>query len=149
MLELGVGEGMEIPVLITKKSNTPVKTTSGAAAYDLRATRNIELLPGSITKVDLNLQIAIPKGFYLQLASRSGLVLKNIVIVGGVIDGDYTGPVAALVLNLNKETFRVSKGQRIAQGLFLPVCSVQFKNVDQLPSTDQGDAGFGSTDQNH
>ena len=68
---------------------------------------------------------------------------------GGVIDGDYTGPVAALVLNLNKETFRVSKGQRIAQGLFLPVCSVQFKNVDQLPSTDRGDAGFGSTDQNH
>ena len=105
----------------------------------------MQLEPGRVTPVPLNLRIAVPAGYYMQLASRSGLASRGLMVVGGVIDSDFRGEVQALLLNWAGTPFQVKKGQRICQGLFLPVLKVKFKQQDELPNSVRGVHGFGST----
>ena len=77
--------------------------------------------------VPLNLRIVVPAGHYMQLASRSGLASRGLMVVGEVIDSVFRGEVQALILNWAETPFRVKKGQRICQGLFLPVLKAKFK----------------------
>ena len=134
-----------LEVLIQRKSKQPVSQTAGAAGYDLRAAANVQLEPGRVTPVPLNLRMAIPAGYYMQLASRSGLASRGLMVVGGVIDSDFRGEVQALILNWAGTPFKVTKGQRICQGLFLPVLKAEFKQQDELPNSVRGVHGFGST----
>ena len=115
------------------------------AGADLSAAANVKLEPGRVTPVPLNLRIAVPAGHYMQLALQSGLASRGLMVVGGVIDSDFRGEVQALILNWAETPFRVKKGQRICQGLFLPVLKVKFKCQDELPNSLRGVHGFGST----
>ena len=84
------------------------------------------LPPGSTRLVDLNLKLAIPPGVYLQLRSCSGLALRGVTTVGGVIDSDYRGPIKAILHNSGDQNVVIAKGQRVTSGVFLPtlpVCS--------------------------
>ena len=67
------------------------------------------------------------------------------MVIGGVVDSDYRGEIQALLLNWSDTPFLVKKGQRICQGLFLPVFQVKFKQQNELPSSVRCDSGFGST----
>ena len=134
-----------IAVIIRSGSKRPVQQTEGSAGYDLSAATNVELEPGKVTPVPLNLRLAIPAGYYLQLASRSGLASRGLLVTGGVVDSDYRGEVKALILNWGEAPFLVKKGQRIAQGLFIPIRKVNFIQQDELPASVRGDAGFGHT----
>jgi len=80
----------------------------------------------------------------MQLASQSGLA-SRLMVVRGVIDSNFHGEVQALILNWAGTPFRVKKGQRICQGLFLPVLKVKFKQREELPNSLRGVCGFGST----
>ena len=104
------------------------------------------LPPGSTRLVDLNLKLAIPPGVYLQLRSRSGLALRGVTTVGGVIDSDYRGPIKAILHNSGDQNVVIAKGQRVTSGVFLPTLPVQFQAADVLPPTVRGVAGFGSSD---
>ena len=74
----------------------------------------------------------VPKGYPLLLKSRSGLALKEITTVGGVIDSDYRGPIKALLHNSTSKPFRIKKGQRVSQAIFLKHIDVTFvKNNDE------------------
>ena len=88
-----------ITVIIRTGSKRPVQQTDGAAGYDLCAVTNVELPPGQVTPVPLNLRLAIPAGYYMQLASRSGLASRGLLVTGGVVDADFRGEVKALILN--------------------------------------------------
>ena len=134
-----------LEVLIKKGSKQPVQQSDGAAGYDLSAAANVQLGPGRVTPVPLNLRIAIPARYYLQLASRSGLASRGLMVIGGVVDSDYRGEIQALLLNWSDTPFQVNKGQRICQGLFLPVFHVKFKQQNELPSSGRCDFLFGST----
>jgi dUTP pyrophosphatase len=136
-----------VEVEVLKGSTVPRKGSDGAAAYDLYSAQSYTLSPRTITAVDLNLQVAIPSGYYMQLGSRSGLCLKGLVIVGGIVDSDYRGPIQALVYNNSGELFKLCKGQRISQALVLAVEDVVWKTVDTLSDTVRGNRGFGSTGQ--
>ena len=81
------------------------------------------------------------------LLSRSGLACKGITTQGGVIDADYRGEVQCILYNATDEDFPITKGQRISQGLLLPVYNVNWEEVDNLPEPAVAHAGFGSTDQ--
>ena len=134
-----------VEVEVLKGSTIPRKGSEGAAAYDVYSAQSYTLSPRTITAVDLNLQVAIPSGYYLQLGSRSGLCLKGLVIVGGIVDSDYRGPIQALVYNTTGEPFKLCKGQRIGQALVLAVEDVAWKEVESLPTTVRGSGRFGST----
>ena len=79
---------------------------------------------------------------------RSGLAFKHGLTVlnsPGTIDADYRGEIMVLLVNLGSETFRVQRGDRIAQLVIAPVASVEIVAVEELAETERGQGGFGST----
>ena len=126
----------------------PYKATPDAAPYDLYAAENKEILPNSNAIVLLDLRIAIPKGFFGKIFSRSGLFLNNkITAEAGVIDYGYRGIVHVLLFNHSDEVFSVKIGQRIAQVVFLENFDVKFEmaqSTDLLPKSVRNEGGFGS-----
>jgi dUTP pyrophosphatase len=98
--------------------------------------------------VPTGLRIAVPEGHELQLRPRSGLALKQGIVLPnspGTIDSDYRGPLGVIVMNLGAEAFTVRHGDRIAQGVVAPVVRAAFAVVGALDETVRGAGGFGST----
>jgi dUTP pyrophosphatase len=128
----------------------PVRSTPGAAGYDLFSTDNYVVLPGRRVVVSTGISIQLPTGVYGQVCPRSGLAVKHgLDTLAGVIDPDYTGEVKVVLQNLDfSQPFVIRPGYRIAQ-LVLTNCITP--GVNELPSentglvTERGVAGFGST----
>lgn len=129
-------------------SNLPSYATSGSAGADLCAAEDMEIAPNANGLVSTGLFIAIPHRFEMQIRSRSGLALKNKVIVlntPGTIDSDYRGEVKVILMNFSNETFVIKKGDRIAQMVLNRVSQCKFNLVEELSSTERNQGGFGST----
>ncbi|MDA7426293.1 dUTP diphosphatase [Thalassococcus lentus] len=130
----------------------PQYETAGAAGADLRANfadkGSLTLDPGARALVPTGLRIAIPAGFEAQIRPRSGLALKHGITLPnapGTIDSDYRGPLGVIVMNAGADPFVVQHGDRIAQLVVAPVVQAEFEAVENLPDTDRGAGGFGST----
>jgi dUTP pyrophosphatase len=133
-----------------QRARSPKRTTEGASGYDLVACLESEqvLAPGAITLVPTGLALAIPGGFEGQVRARSGLALKHGIAVlngPGTIDSDYRGPLGIILGNLGGDEFTIRDGDRIAQIVFARVPGTVLEEVDELPSTDRGEGGFGHT----
>jgi len=129
---------------------TPQYATDGSSGADLYAVNNDEICIKSnqIALIPCGFSMAIPEGYEAQIRSRSGLALKNGVIVlnsPGTIDSDYRGEVKVILMNLSNSDFFVKKGMKIAQMVIAKVEKVSFCLVDELDDTDRGEGGFGST----
>lgn len=82
----------------------------------------------------------------MQIAPRSGLAVKNGIDVGaGIVDYDYRGAVGVVLFNHSNEDFVVKRGDRIAQFIFKRIAKPTFVEVHELPGTERGAGGFGST----
>jgi dUTP pyrophosphatase len=128
----------------------PSYATSGAAGMDLLAAvrEPVVIPPGGRALVPTGLCIALPAGHELQVRPRSGLALKNGIVLPnspGTIDEDYRGEVQVIVLNAGAEPFTVERGMRIAQAVLAPVTRASWREVAALPGTSRGEGGFGST----
>lgn len=124
--------------------------TDGAAGMDLGAdiAADMTLAPMARVLIPTGIAIALPIGFEAQIRPRSGLALKQgmtLVNSPGTIDADYRGEIMVLLVNLGSETFRVQRGDRIAQLVIAPVASVEVVAVEALAETERGQGGFGST----
>ena len=134
------GEGLEMPAY----------ATAGAAGCDLRAAIEAPLLilPGGRALVPTGLAVAIPEGYEGQVRIRSGLAHDNgllVVNAPGTIDSDYRGEIRIIVANLGSEAVTLERGERIAQLVFAPVARARFEKVSELPASQRGEGGFGST----
>lgn len=129
----------------------PAYATPGAAGMDLTTPEAFELAPGSRSLVRTGWEVAIKEGFEAQIRPRSGLALKKGVTVlnaPGTIDSDYRGELGVILVNLGTEPAAFEKGDRIAQMVVAPCCTVLEnggKVVEELPPTSRGRGGFGST----
>lgn len=130
----------------------PAYQTAGAAGFDLiaavPATEPIEIAPGARAMIPTGLVLAIPPGYEGQVRPRSGLAARHGVTVlnsPGTVDSDYRGEVKVILVNLGDATFRVERGERIAQMVVAAVIQVGFATVETLGETDRGAGGFGST----
>lgn len=128
----------------------PAYQTPGAAGFDLAASADVTIPPGTIALVPTGLVIQVPPGHFLGIFARSSTPLKRGLMVAngvGVIDEDYCGPadeVKIQVLNFTANPVDVKRGDRIAQGLFLPVTRVAWK--EETGDLRQGSrGGFGAT----
>lgn len=104
--------------------------------------------PGARELVPTGFSIAMPDGYEAQIRPRSGLALKNGVTVlnaPGTIDSDYRGEVGVLLVNLGSMPFEVERGARIAQMVIAPVTRAVLMESSELPSSERGAGGFGST----
>ena len=128
----------------------PEQASTGSSGFDLRAAlEEAWVLPaGEYGAVPTGLAFAIPPGWEGQVRPRSGLARRHGVTVlnsPGTIDSDYRGEVQVLLINHGKEDFTVERGDRIAQVVFARSSEVSWSCVDQLPATERGSSGFGSS----
>ena len=127
----------------------PARAYSGDAGLDLSACERISLAPGERALVPTGLAVAIPDGYAGFVQPRSGLAVKHgisIVNTPGLIDSGYRGELQVTLLNTDlRETFVVEPGMRIAQLVVLPVPGIELVEVDELPESERGARGFGSS----
>lgn len=127
----------------------PERAYAGDAGLDLSACDRVELAPGERALVGTGLAVAIPAGHAGFVQPRSGLAAKHgitIVNAPGLIDSGYRGEIKVALLNTDlRETFVVEPGMRIAQLVVLALPEVQPVEVDELPETERGTDGFGSS----
>jgi len=136
-----------IPMVLHTDYCKPEYKTKGSAGADLKIVTDITLLPGASYLVATGVSIAIPEGYVGLVFPRSGLASKGITLRNsvGVIDSDYRGEIMVALVNNSYETVVLTKGDRVAQIVFLPVTQFPFISVDKLPETTRGTGGFGST----
>jgi len=121
-----------------------------AAGMDVAAalSETIRIEPGEIRLLPTGFAVALEPGYELQVRPRSGLAIKHgITIVNspGTIDADYRGEVKIGLVNLGKEPFTISRGDRIAQLVLAPVCRAVVHPVSELEETARQAGGFGHT----
>ena len=127
----------------------PVRAYEGDAGLDLTACDRVELGPGERALVGTGLAVAIPEGYAGFVQPRSGLAAKNgltIVNTPGLVDSGYRGELKVILLNTDeRHPFVVEPGMRIAQLVVLELPDVDPVEVDELPASERGVRGFGSS----
>ena len=134
---------------LREDARVPERAYAGDAGLDLATCEAIRLTPGERALVSTGLAVAIPEGYAGFVQPRSGLAAREgITVVNspGLIDAGYRGEIQVVLLNTDrKRTFTAQPGERIAQLVVLPVPELSLREVDELPPSDRGVRGFGSS----
>ena len=141
---------IEVPVVrLREEATLPGRAYAGDAGLDLATCDRLELAPGERAVVPTGLAVAIPEGFAGFVQPRSGLAARHgIAVVNspGLIDSGYRGELRVVLLNTDRErTYVAEAGERVAQLVVLPVPELELVEVDELPGTERGVRGFGSS----
>lgn len=120
----------------------------GDAGFDLHSVTDCIINPGETALIRTGLSVALPVGYELQVRPRSGLALKHSITVlntPGTVDSGYRGEVGVILINHSKDWFKVSKGDRVAQGVIAKHEVAEFIEVVEQEQSARGQGGFGST----
>ncbi len=142
MIELSV-------VRLREDATLPERAYAGDAGLDLSTCERVELGPGERAIVPTGIAVAVPEGFAGFVQPRSGLAARHgIAVVNspGLIDSGYRGEIRVVLLNTDRErTFVAEAGERVAQLVVLPAPALELVEVDELPVSERGVRGFGSS----
>jgi dUTP pyrophosphatase len=141
---------IELPVRrLRNDAVLPTRAYPGDAGLDLAACEACEVGPGERAVVSTGVAVAIPEGYAGFVLPRSGLARRHgvtIVNTPGLIDSGYRGEVQVTLLNTDAtEVFRVEAGMRVAQLVVLQVPEARLLEVEDLPASERGAGGFGSS----
>ena len=141
---------IEVPVQrLRDDAVLPAPAYAGDAGLDLSACERVELGPGERATVGTGLAVAIPEGYAGFVQPRSGLAARHgitIVNAPGLVDSGYRGELRVVLLNTDRAApFVVEPGMRIAQLVVMPVTAAELLEVDELPESERGVRGFGSS----
>ena len=141
---------IELPVRrLRDDAALPGRAYEGDAGLDLAAVERHVLGPGERAVVATGLAVAVPPGFAGFVQPRSGLAARHgitVVNTPGLVDSGYRGELKVILLNTDgRETFVVEPGMRIAQLVVVPVPTVHLREANELPASDRGARGFGSS----
>lgn len=146
-----------LPKLTFNYSTTSSDTVNPKYAYptdsgfDLHSIEEIKIEGFGRALIPTGLHLDIPQNYEIQIRSKSGLALKQGLMVlnsPGTVDQGYTGEIKVILFNTTKDTVKIEKGQKIAQAVLCPVVSgkwLDFVKVDDIEDKDRSDNGFGST----
>lgn len=137
----------------------PIYATPGASCFDLTVdshawgsnakANGVIINPGETVLFGTGLVFEIPEGWGINTYSRSGHGVKhNLVLANGtgIIDSDYVGELKVALRNEGRRGYVVRPGDRIAQGMLVPILQASFNQVEQIKVTERGDGGLGSTE---
>ena len=141
---------IELAVMrVREGARVPDRAYAGDAGLDLATCAALILAPGERALVPTGIAVAIPEGHAGFVQPRSGLASRHgisIVNTPGLIDSGYRGELRVTLLNTDRrEPFTVEPGMRIAQLVILPIPEVELVEVDELPASERGARGFGSS----
>ncbi len=120
----------------------------GDAGVDLRSTEAMTIEPGARCLIPTGLAVAIPEGYAGFVQPRSGMAInKGLGLLNspGLIDSGYRGELKVIAINLGSGVLTIERGDRIAQLVILPVPAFLYEEVTELPGSERGAGGFGST----
>ena len=127
----------------------PSYARRGDAGLDLYAAEDLTLAPGERAAVPTGVAVAIPHGYAGFVHARSGRALKEglaLVNAPGLIDSGYRGEIRVVVVNLDPaEKITIRRGEKVAQLVVQRAEVVDLVETDELPPSDRGAGGFGST----
>jgi dUTP pyrophosphatase len=126
----------------------PQRARPGDAGVDLYAAAAVTLAPGERASVGTGVAVAIPEGWAGLVTPRSGLAQRHglsIVNAPGVVDSGYRGEIRVILVNHGGEPAVLARGDRIAQMVVVPVAGGDLLEVPELPASERGEGGFGST----
>jgi dUTP pyrophosphatase len=137
----------------------PSYAHDGDSGMDVYSLENIWLPEGSTHLFKLGFEVEFPKGYEIQVRSKSGLALKEGLVVlnsPGTVDQSYRGCLGVILHNTRKKnessieealvsTKLIKKGQKIAQIVLCPVIECEWEKVEELNETNRGEGGYGST----
>ncbi len=135
-------------LIVCDKDMLPHYAQPGDAGADLRSSETLTIEAGQRALVRTGISIALQDGFVGLVHPRSGLAVKHGITVlnaPGTVDAGYRGEIMVTLLNTSDVAFNISVGDRIAQLLIQEVYRARFVQVDDLPGSDRGQNGFGST----
>lgn len=137
----------EIRVKIDEGGYIPVRGHEDDAGLDLRTPCDVVVPAGGSAVIDTKTHILIPKGYYGQLFSKSGLnVNHDVVSLGGTIDAYYTGSIVAKLYNFGNKDYEFKAGDKIVQMVLQKCETPALRQVDDFSVfSERGDNGFGST----
>lgn len=141
---------VQVKVINHSRHPLPQYQTEHAAAVDICANIDEPITLGSLERVIVptGLFLALPPGYEAQLRPRSGLAAKHgisLVNAPGTIDADYRGEVGVIVVNLSKDPYVITDGERIAQMVVARHETIVWEEVTILDETARGEGGFGHT----
>lgn len=137
---------MELKVQrIHEDAKLPVYQHKGDAGLDIFSSIDCVLEAGEVKPVPTGIKVAVPEGHVGLVWDKSGISLKGVHRLAGVIDSGYRGEVRVVMVNLGDEPFVIKKGMKIAQLLVQSVSEVEVAEVEELKKTPRGEEGFGST----
>jgi dUTP pyrophosphatase len=141
---------IELPIRrLREDAVLPKRAYSGDAGLDLAACDRHELGPGERAVVGTGLAVAIPQGYAGFVQPRSGLAARHgitVVNAPGLVDSGYRGEIRVVLLNTDQsDPFVIDPGTRIAQLVVLPVPELEVAEVEELPESERGVRGFGSS----
>ena len=140
----------EVYIINESPFELPSYATVDSAGVDLKAflDKPLELKPLERKIIGTGIKLALPEGFEAQVRPRSGLAAKHGISIlnsPGTIDSDYRGEIGVILVNLSNKKFTVNSGDRIAQLVLKKYEKINWKIIKELPKTNRGFGGFGST----
>lgn len=135
--------------VLSEDAVRPTRSHEGDLGYDLYSIRDYKVYPHSKQMIGTGIAFQFPPGWGGFVKDRSSMATKtDLETIGGVIDNGYIGELFIVVMNYGDEVQYISKGQKIAQMVMIPVANYQLEEVDELIASDaRGENGFGSTGQ--
>jgi dUTP pyrophosphatase len=126
----------------------PARTRGGDAGYDLRATERVSIPQDGRRLVGTGVAIALPPGVAGLVTPRSGLAIEHgltLLNAPGLIDPNYRGEIKVILHNTSERRYTVEVGDRVAQLLLVPYWAPDLEVTDELPDSERGGSGFGSS----
>jgi|TARA_R110001592_G_scaffold64801_2_gene199054 dUTP pyrophosphatase len=152
------GDGIPQKIMITlkysndSKNENPEYVYKSDSGFDLRSSEEKVIEPKQVELIGTGLSFDIPRGFEIQVRSRSGLAAKkNLFVLNspGTVDQGYIGEVKVILANFSDTSVKIEKGDRVAQACLCPVVTGEFvdfiNNNNNNKKTERGSSGFGST----
>lgn len=139
---------MNLPIKRTDPAATlPTRAHPTDAGLDLHALHDVTLYASGRAIVPTGIAVAIPVGYVGMVCPRSGVATQGVTVnnAPGIVDSGYTGELKVILINHSRNPWHAKAGDRIAQLVILPIVTPGVVEVDELPGTQRGNNGFGST----
>jgi dUTP pyrophosphatase len=130
---------------IHPEAKLPSYGHKGDAGLDLFSCADYVLGAGEVKAIQTGIKVAIPRGYVGLIWDKSGISLKGVHKLAGVVDAGYRGEVQVVMINLGNTPYEIKKGMKIAQMLIQPINEVTVIEAEDLDDTLRGEDGFGST----